>query len=472
MAIKSKITEEAILFFSISKWVLLSTTIGAIVGTAATVFLKALNWSISIRGQFSYYYFLLPLAFLISVLLVKYFAPEAEGHGTEKVIEAIHKRDSNIDIMVVPVKLLATIVTIACGGSAGKEGPCAQIGAGLASYFANLFHFDGHDRRKLVICGISAGFAAVFGTPLAGAIFGVEVLFVGTMLYDVMLPSFIAGITSYQVAEALGIGYSNHSASFAPVFSEVFFLKVVLAGIFFGVCSIIFVETMKFFEHISSQIKLNKQYKAILGGMILIGLTFIFSDQFLGLGIETIDSCLPREKNIWYAFDYMGFNSNFIYSYLSGGSVVWYAFLAKILFTAVTLNFGGSGGVVTPIFFIGATSGAFYAQLMGLDVFTFSAIGFVAVLAGAANTPIAASIMAMEIFGSALAPYAAVACIVSFFMSGHRSIYPSQVLFLKKSESIDVNIGDEMADIDARPAPRKKSLLQRILDIKNKKKKE
>jgi len=310
------------------------------------------------------------------------------------------------------------------------------------------------------------------------------VLFVGTMLYDVMLPSFIAGITSYQVAEALGIGYSNHSASFAPVFSEVFFLKVVLAGIFFGVCSIIFVETMKFFEHISSQIKLNKQYKAILGGMILIGLTFIFSDQFLGLGIETIDSCLPREKNIWYAFDYMGFNSNFIYSYLSGGSVVWYAFLAKILFTAVTLNFGGSGGVVTPIFFIGATSGAFYAQLMGatsgalyaqlmgLDVFTFSAIGFVAVLAGAANTPIAASIMAMEIFGSALAPYAAVACIVSFFMSGHRSIYPSQVLFLKKSESIDVNIGDEMADIDARPAPRKKSLLQRILDIKNKKKKE
>ena len=172
MAIKSKITEEAILFFSISKWVLLSTTIGAIVGTAATVFLKALNWSISIRGQFSYYYFLLPLAFLISVLLVKYFAPEAEGHGTEKVIEAIHKRDSNIDIMVVPVKLLATIVTIACGGSAGKEGPCAQIGAGLASYFANLFHFDGHDRRKLVICGISAGFAAVFGTPLAGAIFG------------------------------------------------------------------------------------------------------------------------------------------------------------------------------------------------------------------------------------------------------------------------------------------------------------
>ncbi len=464
---KRKITEEAILFFSISKWVLLSTTIGAIVGAAATAFLKMLNWSISFRGQFTHYYFWLPLAFLISVLLVKYFAPEAEGHGTEKVIEAIHKRDSNIDIMVVPVKLFATIVTIACGGSAGKEGPCAQIGAGLASYFANLFKFDGHDRRKLVICGISAGFAAVFGTPLAGAIFGVEVLFVGSMLYDVLLPSFISGITSYQVAEALGIGYSKHTVNFIPVFSEVFFLKVVLAGIFFGICSIIFIETMRFFEDLSAKIKLDKRYKAILGGMILIGLTFIFSEQFLGLGIETIDSCLPREKNIWYGLEYMGFNPNIIYSYLAGGYVVWYAFLAKILFTSITLNFGGSGGVVTPIFFIGATSGMLFAQLMGLDVATFSAIGFVAVLAGAANTPIAASIMAMEIFGSPIAPYAAVACVVSFFMSGHRSIYPSQVLLLKKSESIDVNIGAVITEADARSAPRKKSVLKKIIDFKD-----
>ncbi|HPG56711.1 MAG TPA: chloride channel protein [Candidatus Wallbacteria bacterium] len=470
MFIKRKIAEETILFFSISKWVLLSTVIGAIVGTAAAVFLKILNWSISFRNQFDYYYYLLPLAFLISVLLVKYLAPEAEGHGTEKVIEAIHKKDSNIDLMVVPVKLLATIVTIACGGSAGKEGPCAQIGAGLASYFANIFKFDSHDRRKLVICGISAGFASVFGTPLAGAIFGVEVLFVGTMLYDVLLPSFISGIMSYQVAETLGIEYSKHSANFVPVFSEIFFLKVVLAGIFFGICSIIFIETMNFFADLSSKIKLKKEYKAILGGFILIGLTFIFSDQFLGLGIETIDSCLPREKNIWYAFDYMGFNSGVIYSYLSGGTIVWYAFMAKILFTSITLSFGGSGGVVTPIFFIGATSGMLFAQLMGLDMTTFSAIGFVAVLAGSANTPIAASIMAMEILGAAIAPYASVACVVSFFMSGHRSIYPSQVLLLKKSESIDVNLGEQMDDISVKPAPRKKSFLQKILNYVNKNK--
>ncbi|MEZ7890154.1 MAG: chloride channel protein [Candidatus Wallbacteria bacterium] len=462
MLIRKKIAEETILFFSILKWVLLSTIIGAIVGAASTIFLKILNWSISFREEFPNYFLLMPLAFLVSVLLVKYFAPEAEGHGTEKVIEAIHKKDSNIDIMVVPIKLIATIITITCGGSAGKEGPCAQIGASLASYFSNLFKFDSRDRRKLVICGISAGFSSVFGTPLAGAIFGVEVLFVGNMIYDVLLPSFISGVTSYQVAEFLGIGYSKHTVSFVPVFSEVFFLKVVLAGIFFGICSIIFIEIMGLFEKLSSKIKLSKPYKAILGGMMLIGLTFIFSDQFLGLGIETIDSCLPREKNMWYAFEYMGFNPNIIYSYLANGSIVWYAFFLKIVFTSITLSFGGSGGVVTPIFFIGATSGMLFAKLMALDIATFSAIGFVALLAGAANTPIAASLMAMEIFGPTIAPYAAVACVVSFFMSGHRSIYPSQVLLLKKSESIDVSIGEDIDDVKVQLAPREKSLLSKF----------
>jgi H+/Cl- antiporter ClcA len=151
-----------------------------------------------------------------SSYITKYLAPEAEGHGTEKVIEAVHRHDSKIKAIVVPIKLVTTVITLACGGSAGKEGPCAQIGGGLASMVAKMFHFDKADRRKLVICGISAGFASVFGTPIAGAIFGIEVLFIGGIMYEVLLPTFIAGVMSYQVSSSLGISYFYHTIYLLP----------------------------------------------------------------------------------------------------------------------------------------------------------------------------------------------------------------------------------------------------------------
>jgi len=193
-----------------------------------------------------------------------------------------------------------------------------------------------------------------------------------------------------------------------PIFSQAFFMRVLLAGVFFGVCSFLFVEILKLFEWISRRLPIWLPLKGILGGIVLILLTFIFSSRYLGLGLDTIQACLE------------------------GGKVIWYAFLVKILFTAITLYFGGCGGIVTPIFFIGATSGVLFAEIFKLDIATFSAIGLVSLLAGAANTPIAASIMAVELFGTKIAPYAALACVVSFLMTGHRSVYPSQVLGVKK----------------------------------------
>jgi len=206
---KSRITESTLLFISVVKWVALASGAGAVVGAATAVFLGLLHAATGAAGGFPYYWLLLPAALFASSLLTWYFARDARGHGTEKVIEAVHKRSGRIPLKVVPVKLLATIITLACGGSAGKEGPCAQIGAGLTSAISGLLRFNDRDRRKLVICGISAGFAAVFGTPIAGAIFGVEVLFVGAIMYEVLLPSFIAGITAYQVASAMGTPIST-----------------------------------------------------------------------------------------------------------------------------------------------------------------------------------------------------------------------------------------------------------------------
>jgi len=435
---KRRIKEETILFISVVKWVFLASVIGIIVGLSTTIFLKALNWSIAFTHQQPFYFYFLPIALFLSVILTKYLAPDAEGHGTEKVIEAVHNRSGKINASVVPVKLAATIITLASGGSAGKEGPCAQIGAGLSSVFADLFKFNDSERRKLVICGISGGFAAVFGTPIAGAIFGVEVLFAGSILYDVLLPSFISGIMAYQVSSFFGITYFYHPLKFTYVFSEFFFLKVVLLGLFLGICSLLLIEALYLGKKASEKIKVWQPLKGLLGGALLVVLALIFSKQYLGLGLDTIEMSL------------------------SGGDIVWYAFILKIIFTMITLSLGGSGGIITPIFFIGATAGTAFATVFGLDKATFGAIGLVGLLAGAANTPIAASIMAMELFGPKIAPYAAVACVVSFLISGHRSVYPSQVLSIRKSPSVIVETGKAVEGLTVHVEPRKKSLSANI----------
>jgi len=420
---KKEFIEESVLFISILKWIFLASCAGVIVGLSTSLFLKLLGIGISLAQSFKYYYLFLPAALFLSALIVRYLAPEAEGHGTEKVIEAVHKYSGRINLLVVPVKLVASIITIAAGGSAGKEGPCAQIGGGLSSFFANLLKFDDRDRKKLVICGISAGFAAVFGTPIAGAIFGVEVLFVGNLLYDILLPSFVAGIVGYHVSSALGITYFHQPLNFVPVFSSSLFIKVCIGGLFFGICSLMFVEILRLFEGISSRINLWPPYKGALGGLILIILSLIFSTRYLGLGLDSIKSSLES------------------------GSMPASAFILKMIFTSITLSFGGSGGIVTPIFFIGATAGNFYSRMFGFDPSLFSAIGMVSLLAGAANTPISAGIMAVELFGPSVAPYAVVASIISFLMTGHRSVYPSQILAITKSPSIAVVTGGEMKDI-------------------------
>ncbi|MEC4675591.1 MAG: chloride channel protein [Nitrospirota bacterium] len=421
---RKRVIEESVLFISILKWLFLASCIGAIVGFSTAIFLKLLEYGIGYSKGFGLYFLLLPVAFFLSSFIIKYLAPEAEGHGTEKVIEAVHKRSGKINPLVVPIKLFTTIITIASGGSAGKEGPCAQIGGGLSSVFADLLKFDNKDRKKLVICGISAGFASVFGTPIAGAIFGVEVLFVGGLLYDVLFPSFVAGIVGYQVASALGIEYFHQPLAFVPVFSSFFFLKVCLGGLFFGFCSFLFIEILKYHEYLSNRMNIWKPLKGVVGGVVLVLLTLVVSDKYLGLGLDTITSALE------------------------GGEIFVLAFLFKMVFTSITLSFGGSGGIVTPIFFIGATAGNMFGRVFGLDLALFSAIGMVSLLAGAANTPISASIMAVEIFGPEVAPYAAVACIISFLMTGHRSVYPSQVLAIAKSSSIYIPKGKVMDDLD------------------------
>ncbi|MGV8168969.1 MAG: chloride channel protein [Candidatus Nanoarchaeia archaeon] len=438
---KQEFSEQTVLFVSILKWVTLAGIIGLIVGLTTTGFVKLLELSISNMSRYWYYLFTIPLAFFIVAMIRKYFFPDDNVETTNQVIKSIHTAEkiswkSAIKAFFLP------IITIAGGGSAGKEAPCADVGAASGSILSRFFKFSETDRRKLMICGVSAGFAAVFGTPIAGAIFGVEVLFVGGILYEVLLPSFIAGIISYHVASSLGVEGFFHLINYAPQLDRTFFLSIIAAGIFFGIISFIVIEFMRYSKKVSNSIKLPSPVTALAAGTVIGIIAYIFSAQYLGLGIETI---------------------NFI---LQGGTVVLYAFAIKMIVTGITLNFGGSGGYVTPALFIGAAAGVLFASVLGLDTVIFAAVGMVAVLAGVANTPIAASILAIEAFGPAIAPYAAVACVIAFLMTGHRSLFSNQILSINKSSSLKVKQGTRMGSAKTKVVVRHKGVLKHVRKIR------
>jgi H+/Cl- antiporter ClcA len=438
---KRKFVEQFTLLASVIKWTCYASIIGVLVGCATAVFLRTLAWTSAQMSSFPDYYLFLPLTLVLSYALVAWLAPDAAGHGTEKVIEAVHQRMGKIPLMVVPVKLVATVITLAGGGSAGKEGPCAQIGAGLASSFASLLRLDDVDRRKLVICGISAGFATVFGTPIAGALFGVEVLVLGQMFYDVLFPSFVAGIIGFHVASQLGVQYPHLAAKVIPQATSWGFAEMIMLGIWCGLIALVFIEMMHLSERLFKKLPWHPAARAILGGCLLVVIGKLFSTSYLGLGLDSIEGGL------------------------NGAVLPAGASFMKALATSITLGCGGSGGVVTPIFFIGTAAGNLFATMFNEPlVATFSAIGMVALLAGAANTPIAASVMAMELFGAAIAPHAAVACMVSFLIVGYRSIYPSQVLGIQKSSSLKVTTGRPLGEFrHAEVAHRGTSLLGLIM---------
>lgn len=447
--VSKHIAEQTVMFATITKWILISSSIGALIGLIVAFFLKFLEYCENSRDLLPFdYYYLLPFALVITVIIVKKFAPSAEGHGTEKVIEAVHKNSGEMKLSVIPVKLIATVITIFAGGSVGKEGPGAQIGAAAASFVATLFKFSKRDRKKMVICGISAGFASVFGTPLAGAIFGVEILIVGALMYDILLPSIVAGFSAFFVAKMFGISYTYFDIAYYVTFNFNYELigKVILAGIFFGLVADFIITVLKYIHNYASSLKMHYVLKAFLGGVVIVILTMIVGDQYLGLGFETIKDSLSS-------------------SFQDHENVPWYAFIMKTIFTSLTLGFGGSGGVITPVFYIGATSGNFFGSLVDGYIPLFAALGFVSVLAGATSAPIAAMIMAVELFGVNVAHYAALSVIIAFLMTGHRSVFPSQVLSMKKSDAINVKLGEEIVNAEATYTTRFFANVSRVVRI-------
>ncbi len=436
-------TEHTALLISTLKWAFLGAAAGFCVGYGTRGFLWALANSATwvhwiTRGVFPGFW-LLPLALPACVWLIRSFAPDARGHGTEAVIAAVHQRAGHIDWLIAPVKLAATVLTLAFGGSVGKEGPAAQIGAALTSLFADIFRLNDGDRRKLVICGISAGFAAVFGTPVSGALFGIEVLYLGQLDYSVIFPAMVAGIVGH-----LACGVRPPFPGLQDAFGSTGQVRIILislaSGALFGLIALLLIESLRALERGLRRFEPHPYLVAAGGGAALVLLYQTAGTTYAGLGTDTINGVLAGTTPVIAA-----------------------AFLLKILSTSITLETGGSGGILTPVFFIGATSGAALAPLFGVPPNLLAAFGFVAVLAAAANTPIAAAVMAIELLPTTEAVYAALAAATAFLMVGHRSVYASQKLGLSKSGGLEVALGGTVGEFDrAAVRIRKGSLTDRV----------
>lgn len=421
-AIVKDLKEEYVLLASLIKWILISVFIGGIVGGATSLFIKAVAVTTDFSYRFKYYYLLMPIGFFLSSFIVIKLAPDAKGHGTEKAIESINRESGKMDIKVVPVKLLTTIITLIFGGSVGLEGPSTQIGAGIASKVSDIFKLKDMDRKRLAVCGVASGFVGVFGSPVGAAMFASEVLYIGQFSYISLFPSLIAAFTSFFVGKFFKtkplITYFINMKNFS---GSIMLMRMILFGIIIGVLSVIFIRFIDLVEQLFKKINIYTPIKGIIGGILMILIVFITGTT-----------------------DYLGIGEGIINKAVTGGIVNPTDFIWKSIATAITLGSGGSGGILTPMLFVGAIIGNLWGTLISGSVTFYAAVGMVAFMATCANTPIAGIVMCMELFGSEVGIYAAIVCVVGYLIVGHKSIYPTQILIKSKTPSLSMDTDSEI----------------------------
>ena len=435
MIIRWDFREHVSLGTFVLRWLAISVPSGAFVGSAVALFLWLLDRVTELHWQHPWLLYLLPLAGLVSGSLYHRFGKTAEA-GNNLIMEQIHEPGGGVPTRMAPLVLIGTLITHLFGGSAGREGTAVQMGGSLVATFGRWLKLNETDTQILLTSGIAAGFGAVFGTPLTGAIFAIEVLTIGRMSYTALIPCLIASIVGDQVNTAWGVGHMQYQVAWAASVSETasgmtldwrLTGKVAIAAVCFGLTSVLFAQLTHGIAWAFRRTIAIPWLRPAVGGIVVILLTLALRDRdYLGLGVNA-NPDTPDAVTIQSCF-------------LIGGAAM-FSWWWKLLFTAVTVGSGFKGGEVTPLFFIGAALGNVLGRLLGAPVDLMAALGFVAVFAGATNTPLACTIMAVELFAhgnssllsSGFVVYAAIACFLSWFLSGHSSIYRAQRIHVTQS---------------------------------------
>lgn len=429
----NRITAYFELLIELIRWIPVAVLVGILAGSASALLVYSLAIATAARTAHPWLILLLgPVGGLVG-LLYKHLGSSVEG-GNNLILEQIHEPTQTIPFRMTPLILIGTFLTHLCGGSAGREGTALQTGASLADQLAKPLRMIPRDRRILLMAGISAGFGSVFGTPLAGAVFGIEVLAVGTINYDAIAPCFLASFLGNLVTHAWGVHDTIYLLTEIPVFTAERLAVAIVAGVVFGLVAMAFGQVAHGIQHLSKRLIAYAPLRPVAGGLIMTAVIFGVglerTSKYIGLGLPTIGAAFTSR-------------------------VAPYDFLGKFSFTALTLGSGFKGGEVTPLFYIGSTLGNTLSGILPLPSTLLAAMGFVAVFAGAANTPIASTLMALELFGAEAGSYAGIACVVSYLVSGHHGIYEAQRIGRSKrlKRAADEGLSLEEILVKKHPAP-------------------
>ncbi|MBC7174271.1 MAG: chloride channel protein [Polyangiaceae bacterium] len=413
---------------ALGQWILLGSLVGVLCGAASALFLWLLERATEFRTGHEIIVYTLPIAGLGIGWVYERFGQSIKA-GNNLVIDTIHDEGPEIPLRMAPMVLIGTVLTHVFGGSAGREGTAVQMGASITDWVSHRLRVGKPIRRQLLAAGVAGGFGSVFGTPIAGAVFGLEFVVLGRIEYGALVPALVASIVGDMTTRALGVGHTHYPAAPYVPLTPLLLLKWLVFAAAIAVATVAFIELTHFIKKRGETQISRLPIRMFLGGVAIVVLwRLVGTSDYLGLGVPMIvrsfeDPNLPV-----------------------------YAFALKLVFTAITLGAGFLGGEVTPLFFVGAALGSVLARFLGIPIELGAGVGLAAVFAASANTPLALSIMAMELLGGSVFPHVVIVCVLAYLLSGHRSIYPAQRLLNGKGGA-PLTHPITLRELTTRPAP-------------------